>query len=308
MTSLLGVACGGAPPEATARTQLGRTDLCIVSQYTGKAAAFGEIAYANHVAYAAHHGYTYRMYTGRISGVVFRALPADGRPGSQGVRQEGLFWQKHTAIQEMLGASRPDSDAPLCAWAMWVDADILFTNFHSRLEDLLATFARPDTHLLLAREEVGAVIKGSAVLINAGTFIARNDLPAGLALARIRNLFDPYNDAPLADQDALTSYAFQQEEAGAARLRAGLPVLPNWDFASARIHLRPGLVAAPQRAFNAFRRGGNDGPAASWQPCDFIVHVSGLAAARKATIMNELSQQIDGCTTPADWSSLAAGD
>ena len=270
---LASVACH----DASVTHQPGTKPLCIVTQYTANQDSFAHLAVNNHRAYARAHDYHAIAFRGRISGERFRdpAHPEDSLRGG------GWYWQKLAATQLVL----EQDDAlgqNMCDWVMWVDADILFTNFNKSLEAEIARYVSEGTDVILAREEANF----PGVLINTGAFFVRNTDKGRNFLAHVAERYPGYKDGALPDQDAIQDYA----------LGVNAHTLDRTDWDALQYSRRPEVSIAPQRAFNSFARDGEMPAAAQWQPCDLVAHLAGVSASRRAGRMLEINATIRKCT------------
>ena len=101
-----------------------------------------DLAWSNHNAYAARHGYTYRMIT--------EVQPA--------YIQTPQFF-KNRLIVDWTVDPNPTAD-----WLLFVDCDAFFTNFDTQIEDLIQTYVTNTTHVLVAEDNGG---------INTGVMLVR---------------------------------------------------------------------------------------------------------------------------------------
>ncbi len=256
-------------------------DICITTQYTDNISAYAELAVRNHLVYAQHHGYSHVVYMGR-PGPHFRDATSGGLEDSHG---GGLYWQKVAAMQKTLAAQNVDG-TPRCRWAMWVDADIVFTNHTSKLESIIAAFApNDDKDMILTREQAGF----PRVQLNSGAFFVKNSPGGNRFLQEISGRFDRYKDAGFPDQDAITDYVANHD------LHRDGP-LPHWRTAQ----VRDNVSLAPQRAFNSFAgRFDHFAADAQWRPCDFIAHITGAPTQDRVLRMTNLTMSAQQCATPA---------
>ena len=256
-------------------------DICITTQYTDNIKAYAELAVRNHVAYAQRHGYTHVVYRGR-PGPYFRDPKAGSEHDSRG---GGLYWQKLGAMRQTLAAQHADG-TPKCRWAMWVDADIVFTNHLSRLEPIIAAFApSDDKEIILTREQAGY----KRVQLNSGAFFVKNT-PGGKGfIDEVTNTFHRYKNDHYPDQDAITDYVANHD------MHRDGP-LSHWRTAK----VRDNVSLAPQRAFNSFAgRFDHFIPDAQWRPCDFLAHITGATTQDRVLRMSTITASAQRCTTVA---------
>ena len=256
-------------------------DICITTQYTDNIRAYAELAVRNHVAYAQRHGYSHVVYEGR-PGPHFVDPASGGLDDSHG---GGLYWQKLAAMQKTLAAENADG-TPRCRWAMWVDADIVFTNHTSKIEPIIAAFAPDDDKdMILTREQAGF----KRVQLNSGAFFVKNTLGGKRFLQAVSGGFERYKDAWYPDQDAITDYVANHN------MHRDGP-LSNWRTAT----VRDNVSLAPQRAFNAFAgRFDHFISDAQWCPCDFIAHITGSTTQDRVLRMTAINASAQQCAAPA---------
>lgn len=264
-------ACSDEGP-ADVQTWVGNKPLCIVTAFTPNQAKFGLLAAGNHRQYAQAHGYSSRAINGRISGELF-VDPAHGDRTT--LRGGGLYWQKLLAVRQLLEGS--EALAPACHWVMWVDADVLFTNFSLSLEQLIVEAggslqpttqpAAPDTQLILSKEELVA-----PVWLNAGVFLVKNSPQGNAFIDAIVACYPEYKDRGLPEQDAMQDLLAPEvhgTQVGATRF--GARMLPQRRLNS---FYNPAFAATPQVA---------------WQPGDFVAHfVNTKPAQRQQRMLNLL--------------------
>lgn len=245
-------------------------DFCIVTQYTANMDAYATIATANHEMYATKKGYGYYRYRGRLSGARFFD-PQQDDP----IYRFGLFWQKLSAVQSVLDHVNLLTDDHECRWVMWVDADVLFTNFSRDLEEVTAPYSASD--VLLSREEANY----KQTWINAGVFFVRNTVGGRMFVRDVMAMYTDYKDHELSEQDAMQDFVRSQLDATRC-LDGNRTVLPN-------------ISLAPQRTFDAFNNLGDTPPAAQWQECDFIAHLAGMKADARLSHMRDLVKALRTC-------------
>ena len=256
-------------------------DICITTQYTDNIRDYAELAVANHVAYAQRHGYSHVVYRGRPA-PYFRDPEAGSEKDSHG---GGLYWQKLGAMRQTLAAKNPDGTAK-CRWAMWVDADIVFTNHISRLEPIIAAFApNDDKDVILTREQAGF----KRVQLNSGAFFLKNTEGGQHFIETVSRSFERYKNAGFPDQDAITDYIANHD------MHRDGP-LSHWRTA----RVRSNVSLAPQRAFNSFAgRFDHFAPDAQWRPCDFIAHITGAPTQDRVLRMTAINASAHACAEPA---------
>lgn len=214
----------------------------------------------NHLKYAKTHGYDY-IFRNNIISTLYVDEYAEKK-----VFQLGLYWQKIAALQEAMDEMRDGKRR--YEWVLWLDADAIFTNFDTKLEDIIrehaGDIANPDIFFLASREPY--------MLINAGVLLFHNDSASRLMLKSISDAFPWYFRQMLPEQQAIQDYI-------AGFLVRTSPndfrITPNMQRHYDPDLTIPGTKILTQRALNSFYRGW--WPWASsdkevWQPGDFIAH------------------------------------
>lgn len=258
----------------------GPKNICIVTQYSENTRRFAERAVANQANYAIRQGYHAFSRAGRVSGDRFLD-PSRGK--SSNLLGGGLYWQKLAAMEDALG-ERDIHGGNLCEWVMWVDSDIVFTNFTMPLESVIATYAPSEAvDVILSREEAGC----PTVHVNAGAFFVRNSEGGRKFIQDIGALYSDYKDVPLPEQSAMQDTVFQTS--------LDDPRRGDLDYLNPRI--RSDIALAPQRVFNGFYRPGLEQvvESARWQPCDLLAHLAGVGHGLRADLMEELEAGIIQC-------------
>jgi hypothetical protein len=120
-------------------------NVMLVSTFGRKLAALQPVGVANRVEYCALQGCSFRL---------------DTESGAVCPRVGG--WLKITALQAAMAAT--PIGTPEVTHFIWLDADLLFMNFHFRLTDLIARY--PDKELLTSMNHGG---------INTGVMVLRNN-------------------------------------------------------------------------------------------------------------------------------------
>lgn len=270
-------ACPNVEPQDTHLA--GHKDICIATQYTHNIKEYAMVAVDNQARYAKRHGYHAFSFVGRPSGERF----LDPSRSDQKLFGEGWYWQKIAVVEKLLG-ERDDQGGNLCNWVMWVDADIVFTNFTIALEERIATYAPTEaTDVILAREEAGY-----PSLVNAGAFFVRNSEGGRKFIADIGGMYDEYKNRQLPEQDAMQDTVFQVSQ--------DHPQRSELAFVNQRV--RSDMALAPQRAFNSFHRPNNSLPSSGrWYPCDLLAHLAGTPHGKRVSLMEELEESIAHCET-----------
>lgn len=210
-----------------------------------------DVALDNHQRYANKFGYDY----------IFRNNLLTERFFDKGSRsylfQLGLYWQKIQAAKDALDEGYE--------WVLWVDPDILFTNFETRIEDLIAKHRLKNEEFLIAHENF--------CYANTGVFLIHQSQWSHDMLEHIASLHPLYKDTLLPEQLAVQDYIL-----GFAYMKSN----GRWHIAEEEERYydrRPIRNAAilPQRAMNSFYKGnfwlpGAKSDKAVWQPGDFLAH------------------------------------
>ena len=268
-------------PFHTHTTLEGTGDVCIVTQFTSNIDSYARIASDNHASYADYHGYPYSAFRGRISGEKFKDPSHRER-----LYRDGLYWQKIAAVQRMLSEVRRDAPKQsLCRWVMWVDADVLFTNFQRPIEHILAPWETPDVNPEGHPKDVVLSRDPADTAINAGVFFVKNT-PGGHAFINtVADRYEAYKKQELPEQETIQDYAFNSDLKTPGRC--------NWDKVQHR--LRDNFAVVPQRTFNSFYKPGERGGEIYWEKCDFIAHFAALNAATRIEHMDRVTESLGVC-------------
>jgi len=229
-----------------------------------------DLAKPNHLDYALSHGYRYIPHTGLPAGRMFED-PGAKKP----VWRLGLYWQKIEVVRQALQAGHP--------WVLWVDADVLFTNKHISLEQLIERHGKNKDFIIATDHWLH-----QADRVNAGVFLVKNSALGRKIMDDVAALFPLYKKKSTPEQRAIQDVVF-----GYARVTdAGkLHVEPRAgrDYDDARILRSVAIV--PQRVLNAFYEARGIAPESSvWQPCDFAAHACAHPGNKKAKMEKLLSR------------------
>lgn len=250
---------------------------CLVTHFTQTDYEFPYIAVANHQAYARLHGYGQKEYVGRLSGELF----LDPRRGSsESLYGGGLFWQKLIAMRNVMNDTLSTGERR-CAWAMWLDADAIFSNpsvsldqVISKLVDNAAGIDGKNIDVILSEDVYGPV--------NSGVFFVRNSNKGRSFIESVIAMYALYIDEVLPEQTAISAVAFVNR---AKR--------PN-EF---KMVAHPNIFVVPQRSFNSFvadsSRVSSFPSYAAWQLGDFIAHFPGVEAKRRGVLMKEVLDKVE---------------
>ena len=169
-----------------------------------------------------------------------------------------------------------------------MDADVLFINFNTRIEDVLARWGK--NKALLVREQITP-----APIINTGVFLVQNRGAGVATMGNLRAACPEYKDHALPERDVLTHDAF------------GLPpsvTLPT-DIYALVPQMRADVAAVSQRSSNTNLIASGEGPAAAtWQHCDYVGHILGPGGGARARLIRNMGPRIEICTEAADWTGL----
>ncbi len=268
-------------PFTTRTTLEGSGNICIVTQFTSNIDSYARIASDNHQAYAHFHGYHYDAFRGRVSGERFQDPAHPER-----LYRDGLYWQKIAATQKMLNETQPeDRNTPLCRWVMWVDADVLFTNFERPVEHILAAWETADVNPDGDPKDVVLSRDPADTAINAGVFFVKNT-PGGKAfIDAVADSYNTYKVRQLPEQEAIQDYAFNSD------LRT--PGRCQWN--RMRDRLRDNFAVMSQRTFNSFYKPGHQGGEVYWAKCDFIAHFAALNLETRIEHMERVISELTAC-------------
>lgn len=267
---------GEADLKAWSAHNLKSSEICLVT-HNDKLTGYTIETNKNHKEYTAKYGYPYQFRTGNISGPLFKD-PAQ----TNKVYREGFYWQKITAVKDELKRNE-------CRWVMWIDADTIFTNYKSKVEDVLREYAfrihngkSSESHLILSSE---LVTPDSPV--NAGVILVRNSQWSKDFFDHAENAYPYYKDHGLPEQDFLQDAAYQRIKLGQFDTYLRPPVLKvSFD------NLLPQTLVIPQRSMNSFHRYGKNDGNAQWKKGDFIAHLSGSSNAERLEMIRILTREI----------------
>ena len=231
------------------------------------------LAFDNHKRYAKKFHYDYIFRNNLLTERFIDPL------ASSRVFQLGLYWQKIESVTQAL----TENDAlgnPKYQWVLWVDPDILFTNFDISLESLIDTYGK-GKDFLISQENF--------TYTNAGIFLVRNTPFSKRMMKDIANLFPRYKTETLPEQLAIQDYSLGFVFFSPDGVLRTIPEKKrNYNKASLNE-----VNILPQRVLNSFYRGNIWLPGASskdavWQPGDFIAHFA-VVFSEKKNLMQALS-------------------
>lgn len=234
-----------------------------------------EVAKQNHLEYVTANKYNYVFRNGSIDDELFR----DPDTGKDKVRQLGLYWQKIESVRQALSEVDAKGD-PRYEMVLWVDADMLFTNFKIRIEGILAEY--PGKNFLIASDLVGTGLKD---YVNAGSFIIKNTKETHAFAMRffndIASLYPLYKDRRTPEQQAIQDLIFGYVTVDQNGIIKEVP-LANRTYDQLAMNE---AVIVPQKKLNSFYLGFG-GPETTWAPEDFIAHFA--VAPNKLKNMTDL--------------------
>jgi len=229
--------------------------IAIVSHYAGKVGYLAK-AQENHIAYANKHGYDYFFRDGNISGDNFIDRNAD-----KALYQLGLYWQKITAVKDVLATGK-------YKWVMWIDADAVFTNTDQKIEDFLKTWAKDTTDFIVAPDNTA---NREYDRINLGVFLIRNTPWSEKLLKDTTALYPYYKNLKTPEQTAVQDLIY---EYAYLNFRGDAIFLPSQKRSYNNELLVPQAKVVPQKALNAFYITSSQNNA-RWSENDFVAHVAG---------------------------------
>lgn len=252
-------------------------EICLTTHYTEDQKNFSEKAVSNHRSYAQRYGYQYQEHIGVISGDLFQD------PGnSNKVRKNGLYWQKVTAVKSFL--SKPE-----CRYVMWLDSDVIYTNFDITVESIIKQYAfrkrdgkTIERHLFMPSDETNH----PSIVINNGVFIIKNSPWGRSFMENTQKIYAAYKDNPTPEQDAFQDVIYQWVKSEPNNP----PVRSRREYTQDRKLEEVAIL--PQRVMDSFYREAHDKPGAQWQPCDYIAHLSALSGDRRASLMDRFFKEI----------------
>lgn len=186
----------------------------------------------------------------------------------------GLFWQKLTAVRELLDRTLTTTGCRQCDWVMWLDADVVITRPSQSLENLvelaLRTSAKSDwdkVHVVLSDDPL--------VWINSGVFFVRNTEQGRSFIDAVTALYPLYKDLELPEQSAMEVLAFLGHGGGDSDKNNRAP--------------HPNIIVVPQRQFNSFVADPNSKKrykeSAEWKWGDFAAHFTAIDSRRRDVLM-----------------------
>ena len=263
----------------------GDNPICLVSHWTPSMAPYARLSMRNHRQYAATHGYNVVQYRGHLTGPRF--MDADV---NNPVHRYGLYWQKIAAVKKALEMRMVDG-TPRCSWVMWLDGDVLLTDFDRPIESVLAPWESPEVAAGGADKDVVLSLQELAlpgVLLNAGVFFIRNTEAGNSFVDELMELQPAYQGrSRYGDQDVIHHVALGMDYSLMADM--------TWKNV-AQQQLRPEVGLARSRDFNAFYKNEwnvnpGDGDA-FWAPGDFACHFSGRDTAGRVLGMKTVLKQL----------------
>lgn len=220
-----------------------------------------DTAIDNHKRYAKKHGYDY-IFRNNLITVKYVNPKRHSK-----VFQNGLYWQKIQAVKDALESGYE--------WVLWIDPDALFTDFDTRIEDLLSQYRKNDEEFLIAHE--------GFCFVNTGVFLVHQSAWAHEMLNHIELLFPKYKNTLLPEQLAVQDYVLGFVSIGAD---GTVFATEDKDRNYHKLPIRKTIILN-QRAINSFYHGNRWLPGASsvdavWQPGDFIAHFAVRMSAKGA--------------------------
>jgi|GEM_PF-1914910 len=226
-----------------------------------------DVAIDNHHRYAKRFGYDYIFRNNLLTERFF------DRESRSHLFQLGLYWQKIQAVKDALNEGYE--------WVLWVDPDILFTNFETRIEDIIAKYSLSNEEFLIAHENF--------CYANTGVFLIHQSQWSRDMLEHISLLHPLYKDTLLPEQLAIQDYIL-----GFAYMRGDgrWQITPEEERYYSRKPI-PKAAILPQRAMNSFYKGnfwlpGSTSESAVWHPGDFLAHFA-VRGSEKDAEMRALS-------------------
>ena len=261
-------------------TLVGTGDVCVVTHFTSNMDRYASIASDNHQEYAYFHGYHYSAFRGRISGERFSDPEHPER-----LYRDGLYWQKIAAVQDRLRARQPGGDGALCRWVMWVDADVIFTNFERPIEHLVAPWETSDVNFRGEPKDVVLPREHSDTIINAGVFLVKNTPGGNHFIDSVADRYEAYKKRKLPEQEAIQDYAFNSD----------LETPGRCIYERVADKQRDNVAVVPQRQFNSFYQPDTRGGKVYWEKCDFVAHFAALGTAVRVEHMLRVIEEREPC-------------
>jgi hypothetical protein len=260
-------------------SQASSYDFCLVTHTTVSPYIYPQLTAANHAAYAKLHGYRQRAYFERISGASF-SDPAHGPINDP--YGGGLFWQKFTAVQNMLDETISSTGERACRWVMWLDADAIITSPTLSLDAVLHLSL---THVTHAEKDSIHVVLPHDINnrpVNAGVFFVRNSEQGRSFIASATAMYALFKDRSFPEQDAMTTLSFVDHK----QVDGEIVSYPHQNVAT-----------VPQRIFNAFGVDPDLEPKyaedARWHEGDFIAHFAGMIHTQRDLVIPKYLSRIE---------------
>lgn len=297
--------------------------ICVTTVYTPNMQSFISSMLHNHMTYTKRHGYQYHAFSHKLTDKF--VSPALRNRGF--VISDGLFWQKLEAVRLEMDRNTTFDDhessvqrsklhrntnSRACKWILWVDADIIFTNYQLRLETILDHYLalNPHTYLLMPYDESG---QDPLICINNGVFLVKNTLAGRGFINRVISLFPQYRANSCPEQDCMQDVIFGLADMKPSEMRPHLPTILRSkllvlkssalpDFTQSNVDketkrarclllkpVDPNVQVISQRIMDSFDRSGyyNDPPQSKWHSCDLIAHASAWHDAERYRLFKQ---------------------
>jgi hypothetical protein len=232
------------------------SDILIVSHHTLDA-NYLKYTWENHRAYAKTHGYDYWFRNGVIDDKYV------DNQAERNVNKKGLYWQKIATVRKAMELTDAKGE-PRYKWIMWIDADALFTNFTTTIEEKTANL-KGDDFLVIAEDYKG-------ICANTGIWIIRNDAPGRHFIRLVDMSFPHFKDKQFPEQMAVVDLIFGYlSENDLAQNR----VTPYQERKCEKARIIKGVQVLRQREMNAYYVDyAKPYPESSWHAGDYIAHAA----------------------------------
>lgn len=230
----------------------------IVSHYTINNNTFINHVIQNHRQYATKHGYDYWFRNGIL----------DQRFG------DVLYWQKTIVIKQAMNIT-DEYKRYKYKWILWVDGDVLFTNFNKSLEDLKKNIKVDNNNFLIIGRDMTCTknnICPKDCCFNVGVLLIHNNEQSRKFIEKIINNFSRYNNNPLPEQAAI------QDEI----LKPSLNLYKKYQNKCTLPPL-PGVLIVDSTVINS-------GYVQNWRSGHFIAHFAGTGNTYRDNVIPKFLQ------------------
>ena len=240
-----------------------------------------EVSIPNHLAYARKHEYDYFFRNGTISHDFFDSTSGDF------VKRHGLYWQKLVAVLSLL-EKRDETGMRQYNRVLWLDPDVLITDFDTTIDDLFVGAARlsqkKNLNLIIAEDG----FRNSSNKVNSGVFVLENTEWSRNLLRKASALFPSHKDYGAPEQRALQDVIFGKVKFRTNNSPISVQLYDDSDYEPSEVPDQAAIV--PQRFLNSLYGGSGLLPGSMWCAGDFLAHFAGAGAGR-----DQKMEALQGC-------------